>query len=108
MSDNPLEDIIEELRQLRIDNEQLRRENKQMKQRLKEKQTSASTSGDAIIGDRAKIVKSACPGTNRDVIPGDCFGEVAEIKLPWAHIKTDSNLHVQRCAKNIKKISLSK
>ena len=108
MSDNPLEDIIEELRQLRIANEQLRRENRLIKQRLKEKQTSASTSRDAIIGDRAKIAKPACPGANRDVTPGDCFGEVARIKLPWAHIKTDSNLHAQRCAKNIKKISLNK
>jgi len=109
MSDNPLEELVQELRRLRINQRRLEDENRILVRRINQltaRETEIrSTNEGFIIGDRVRITKPSCPGLSRQPNQTtDAIGTITRINLPWVYIQTDSGVKVQRYPKNIRRI----
>ena len=104
MSDNPLEDLIIELRSLRIENSRLKTKNRDLHRRINAESTNERFhNGGYAVGDKVSINTLSCPGVHR--APNnttDVVGTIHKIKLPWVYITTESNIKIQRYPKNIK------
>ena len=110
MGDNPLEDLINELRELRIDHQRLEQANRILVRRINEltqrEAENRSANDGYIVGDRVRILKPSCPSHNRPPnSTTDAKGTVTGINLPWVHIRTDSNINIQRHTKNIQNLA---
>jgi len=112
MGDNPLEDLIKELRELRIDHRRLEEANRILVRRLnvlsqREAENRSANDG-YIVGDRVRILKPSCPGQDRPPnLTTDAKGTVIRVNLPWIYIRTDSNITIQRYTKYIKNLTTS-
>ena len=101
-----IERLTRKIEQLTIRNREL----EERAHRLESPNISRITRGASHFrrGDRAKVIRPTCPGTNRAIIPTDGTATVTRTRGPWVCALTDLGIEIQICPKCLELIEAAR
>ena len=94
--DSKIEELTKHVQKLELKNKELEKRVKQLEQPspVRSAVTRQTLQRSFEVGDRIRILRPACPGTNRQVTPADSLATITRVRLPWVHAWTDSGLNM--------------